>query len=29
MKVEILIQTIAMDFWASLNHELSFKLTKK
>lgn len=29
VKVEIQIRTIAMDFWASLEHELSFKLTKK
>ena len=25
MKVEIQIRTIAMDFWASLEHELSYK----
>ncbi|MCF6297777.1 MAG: GTP pyrophosphokinase family protein [Flavobacteriaceae bacterium] len=29
VKVEIQIRTIAMDFWASLDHELSFKLTDK
>lgn len=29
VKVEIQIRTIAMDFWASLDHELSFKLTEK
>jgi len=28
VKVEIQIRTIAMDFWASLEHELSYKLTK-
>ncbi len=27
VKVEIQIRTIAMDFWASLDHELSYKLT--
>ncbi|MFH1103092.1 MAG: hypothetical protein V1714_04925 [Pseudomonadota bacterium] len=27
VKVEIQIRTIAMDFWASLEHELSYKLT--
>ena len=26
VKVEIQIRTIAMDFWASLEHELSYKL---
>ena len=26
MKVEIQIRTIAMDLWASLEHELSYKL---
>ena len=25
MRVEIQIRTIAMDFWASLNHELKYK----
>lgn len=29
VKVEIQVRTIAMDFWASLDHELSFKLTDK
>jgi len=29
VKVEIQIRTIAMDFWASLDHELSFKLNDK
>lgn len=28
VKVEIQIRTIAMDFWASLEHELSYKLTE-
>ncbi len=28
VKVEIQIRTIAMDFWASLEHELSYKLPK-
>lgn len=28
VKVEIQIRTIAMDFWATLEHELSFKLNK-
>jgi len=27
VKVEIQIRTIAMDFWASLEHDLSYKLT--
>ncbi|HBE39775.1 MAG TPA: hypothetical protein DDW27_00950 [Bacteroidales bacterium] len=27
MSVEIQIRTIAMDLWASLEHELSYKLT--
>lgn len=27
MKVEVQIRTIAMDLWASLEHELSYKLT--
>jgi len=27
VKVEIQIRTIAMDFWASLEHELAYKLT--
>lgn len=26
VKVEIQIRTIAMDFWASLEHELAYKL---
>ena len=26
VKVEIQVRTIAMDFWASLEHELSYKL---
>ena len=26
MNVEIQIRTIAMDFWASLEHELAYKL---
>lgn len=29
VKVEIQIRTIAMDFWASLEHELSYKLPEK
>ena len=29
VKVEIQIRTIAMDFWASLEHELWYKLTNK
>jgi len=29
VKVEIQIRTIAMNFWASLDHELSFKLTNE
>jgi putative GTP pyrophosphokinase len=29
VKVEIQIRTIAMDFWASLEHELSYKLPKE
>jgi putative GTP pyrophosphokinase len=29
VKVEIQIRTIAMDFWASLEHELSYKLSEK
>lgn len=29
VKVEIQIRTIAMDFWASLEHELAYKLTDK
>jgi len=29
VKVEIQIRTIAMDFWATLEHELSFKLPEK
>ena len=29
VKVEIQIRTIAMDFWASLEHELAFKLAEK
>jgi putative GTP pyrophosphokinase len=29
VKVEIQVRTIAMDFWASLDHELSFKLIDK
>jgi putative GTP pyrophosphokinase len=29
VKVEIQIRTIAMNFWASLEHELSFKLTNE
>ena len=28
VKVEIQIRTIAMDFWASLEHELAYKLTQ-
>ena len=28
LKVEIQIRTIAMDFWASLEHELAYKLQK-
>jgi putative GTP pyrophosphokinase len=28
VKVEVQIRTIAMDFWASLEHELSYKLTE-
>ena len=27
VKVEVQIRTIAMDFWASLEHELAYKLT--
>jgi hypothetical protein len=27
VKVEVQIRTIAMDFWASLEHELTYKLT--
>lgn len=29
VKVEIQISTIAMDFWASLEHELAYKLADK
>lgn len=29
VKVEIQIRTIAMDFWASLEHEIAYKLDKK
>jgi putative GTP pyrophosphokinase len=29
VKVEVQIRTIAMDFWASLEHELTYKLTGK
>ncbi|MCU0412917.1 MAG: GTP pyrophosphokinase family protein [Ignavibacteriaceae bacterium] len=29
VKVEIQIRTIAMNFWASLEHEMSFKLTNE
>jgi putative GTP pyrophosphokinase len=28
VKVEVQIRTIAMDFWASLEHDLSYKLTE-
>ncbi|MCI7114498.1 MAG: GTP pyrophosphokinase family protein, partial [Treponema porcinum] len=29
IKVEIQLRTIAMDFWASLEHELRYKTTAK
>jgi putative GTP pyrophosphokinase len=29
VNVEVQIRTIAMDFWASLEHELTYKLTSR